>query len=70
MSTVSEAMREPEPDIVLKTLTPTTQHEARVKKTENIEQETLDEVPYSDGMKVISGKWVDTEKAPGVAKAR
>ncbi len=42
-----------------------------MSEIENTEkQETVDEVFYADGVKVISGRWVDAEKAPGVAKAR
>jgi hypothetical protein len=42
-----------------------------MKEIENIEkQETFDEAPFEDGVKLISGKWVDAEKTPGVAKAR
>ncbi len=70
LSTVNEAMREDEPEMALKTLTPTTQHEARMKEITNMEkQKTFEEVYYMPDMKVISGKWVDTEKVvPGVAK--
>ena len=39
-----------------------------IKNIEN--QETFEEVYLDDDMKMISGKWVDTEKTPGVAKAR
>ncbi len=58
LSTVSGAMRERDPTIVLKTVMPTTQ------------QETSEEVYLEDDVKMISGKWVDAEKTPRVAKAR
>ena len=57
--------------MTLKTLTPTTQQEARMNEIKNIEkQETFEEVYLEDDMKMISGTWVETEKTPGVANAR
>ena len=71
LSTVNDAMREEEPEMMLNTLTPTTQYEARVKEIAKIEkQEAFEDVSYKPDVQVISVKWVDTEKTPGVAKAR
>ena len=47
------------------------EREARMIEIRNIEnQETFEEVYLDDDMKMISGKWVDTEKILGIAKAR
>ena len=60
-----------EKTMVLKGVEPQTQAEARAKEIDKItKQETYEEVYLEAGMKMISGKWVDTEKTPGVAKAR
>ena len=52
-------------------MTPTSVPEARHKEITNIEnQNVFNEVYRTPDMKVISGRWVDTETGPGVAKAR
>ena len=71
LTAVNDTLRVDEPEMTLKTLTPTMQQEAKMNEIKNIEkQETFEEVYLEDDMKMISGKWVDTEKTPGVAKAR
>ncbi len=43
---------------------------ARMSEIRNIEnQDAFEEVYLEDDVKVINGKWVDTGKTPGVAKA-
>ena len=64
-------MHDGKEEMILKSMDPTTKDEARLKEIKNIEhQQTFEEAYFEDGMKVITGKWVDTEKVPGVAKAR
>ena len=67
---VNETMHEKKEEMILKSMDPITKDEARLKEIKNIEhQQTFEEAYFEDGMKVITGKWVDTEKVPGVAKA-
>ncbi len=59
LSTVSEAMHEHEPGMVLNTLTPTTQQEARMSEIESIEKQgTVEEVYYEQSAKVIRKRQV------------
>ncbi len=52
LDTVSDAMRENYPQMFLEAFTPTTQQEARLSETKNIEkQESFEEVYLEDDMK-------------------